>query len=622
MEIQNKQSNKELILDGNASCLTRGPSGTANLIMYTMKKLESKLMMLAVFSTMVMSSNLTCAQTFTKVTTGPVATTPADSRSVNWVDVNNDALIDLFISNGKAGGQNNMLYLNAGGGNFTQVTSDPIVTDNKPSDGATFADTDNDGDLDAFVANWYNESNLFYTNNGNGIFTQLTAVPVVTSGGYSESASWGDYDNDGLLDLYVARSGATSLLRRNQLFHNDGGNAFTKILTGTPVTHAFISRSVNWTDIDGDGDLDLFVGNEGTTNNNENCYRNDGAGVFTSLTTGALLTNGGSTMSSSWGDYDNDGDLDVYLANDGTDNALFRNDGNFNFTKITGDPVTQTNSHSFSSAWSDIDNDGDLDLFVTNSYNPIATELNNFLYLNNGDGSFSKVLTGAPATDLSWSYGCAFGDYDNDGFEDLAVATVTFGGADKNDFLYHNDGNSNHWITIKLVGTTTNKAAIGTKIRLNATINGVSVTQLREISAQSSYCGQNDLRAHFGLGDATVVNSIVVQWLSGTEETYTNIGGSQFITIIEGQGILKVGSIEENPNDIKIYPNPANDFLNIQSKNPIEIASINIYNALGQFAMTSASNENGVDVSDLSAGIYFVKISSDQGTFNSKFVKN
>jgi hypothetical protein len=220
-----------------------------------------------------------------------------------------------------------------------------------------------------------------------------------------------------------------------------------------------------------------------------------------------------------------------------------------------------TNSHSFSAAWSDIDNDGDLDLFVTNAYNPVAAELN-LLYRNNGDATFTKIESGAPATDLSWSYGCAFGDYDNDGFEDLAVATVAFSGNDTNDFLYHNDGNTNHWLTVKLVGTVTNRSAIGTKILVKATINGNVVWQMREISAQSSYCGQNDLRAHFGLGDADQIETIVVKWLSGAEETYSNINENQFITIVEGQGILGFNQATPKSN-LRIYPNAATDFLHI-----------------------------------------------------------
>lgn len=562
------------------------------------------------------------SQTFTKITTGPVVTMPGDSRSVNWVDANNDGKLDLFISNGKAGGQNNSLFLNTDGSSFTTVLGQPLVNDNKPSDGATFADCDNDGDLDAFVVNWYNEDNMFYLNNGGGGFEQQTTQPMIASGGYSETAAWGDYDNDGKLDLYVTRSGPSTATRRNQLYHNDGNNAFTKILTGDVVINAFLSRSVNWTDIDTDGDLDLFVTNEGASNNNENIYRNDGNGVFVRITTGDIVNNGGSTMSSSWGDYDNDGDLDVYLCNDGADNALFRNDGNFSFTKITGDPVTMTNSHSFSSAWSDIDNDGDLDLFVTNAFAPVIEPLHNFLFSNNGNGTFTKIEDGWVATDLAWSYGCAFGDYDNDGFQDLAVATTALGGVDATDLLYHNDGNDNNWITVKLVGTAANKSAIGAKIRLTATINGNTVTQMREISAQSSYCGQNDLRAHFGLGDAAVINSITVDWPSASpDEVFTNVSGNQFLTVTEGQG-LKVGGFESNTPDFRIYPNPANDILNIKIKDQTQIASVKIFDLSGKLAKSVADVQAlAIDVSELSAGNYLLEIQSDKGRAHTRFVK-
>lgn len=570
----------------------------------------------------------TCGQTFTKITTGPVVTTDADSRSVNWVDINNDGLVDLFISNGKAGGQNNMLYINLGGGQFTKVTSDSIVMDNKPSDGATFADCDNDGDLDAFVVNWYNQNNLFYTNDGAGNFTAISSAPVVTSGGYSETASWGDYDNDGLLDLYVTRSGGTVSTNKNLLYHNDGGNTFTKILSGTPVTDATISRCVNWTDMDDDGDLDLFVTNEGNFNNDENIYRNDGIGLFTKITTGELVTNGAFTMSSSWGDYDNDGDLDVFLSNDRANNALFRNEGNLNFTKISSDTVSNINAHSFSSAWSDIDNDGDLDLFVTNSYYTATKQLN-FLYINNGNGSFSRINNTVPATDSSWSYGCAFADYDNDGFEDLAVATVNFNNIDEPDFLYHNDGNSNQWITIKLIGTITNKSAIGTKIRIKANINGLDVWQMREISAQTSYCGQNDLRAHFGLGNANMIDSIIVEWLSGNKEIFSNINSNQFITITEGEGILDLNKIE-NDLIVKIYPNPTSEWItittdknNFEKGSLISISDMNGSNIIEQ-QIQNDTNKVEINLNTLRVklkGLYNITIKNKSHLLVNKIVK-
>ena len=564
----------------------------------------SNLILIILFSYLRVSTIF--AQTFTKITSGPFVTSDGDSRSVNWVDVNDDGFIDCMITNGPTGGQDNFLYINNGTGGFTALTGDTIVKDNKPSDGATWADSDNDGDLDCYVVNWYNTKNLFYNNTGVGAFTQ-TQNAIETSGGYCETASWGDYDNDGLLDLYVTRSGGTIVTNKNLLFHNEGGNAFTKVLTGTPVTDAFISRSVNWTDIDSDGDLDLFVTNE--KDQNENLYRNDGAGVFTKLTNGPLLNNGGKTMSSSWGDYDNDGDLDVFLANDQGNDGLFRNEGHFNFTKITTDTVSNCGGNSFSSAWSDIDNDGDLDLFVTNSFGT-TTLWPNFLFLNNGNGSFTRVGNTAPATYLDWSYGCAFGDYDNDGFEDLAVATCRYNSVDRPDLLYHNDGNSNNWITIKLVGTTTNKSAVGTKIRVKANINGNPVWQMRELSAQTSYCGQNDLRPHFGLGNATNIDSIKLEWLNGTVEYYTDITTNQFITIVQGKGITGINNESLlKINDVLIYPNPASTKINIII--PDEYRNENfvsfIYDQNGKL-IYSSNNEKEIDINGLTIGTYTIKV--------------
>ncbi len=582
--------------------------------------LKFKYLLLRIIIFTIVPPSFLHAQYFTKITTGPLVNTTGDSRSVNWIDANNDGLIDCFISNGPQGGQNNNLFINNGGGNFTALTNDSLVLDNAPSDGATWADADNDGDLDCFVVNWYNVNNLFYLNNGNATFTKVSTGNLVTDGGYSETASWGDYDKDGLVDLYVTNSAGVS---RNFLYRNIGFGAFTKITTGSIVTDAFTSRSVNWTDINNDGNLDVFVSNE--NNQNENIYRNDGQGVFTKLTTGPLLNDGKNSMSSSWGDYDNDGDMDVFIANDQTFNTLFTNDGNFNFTKIIGDTVTTTPSNSFSSAWSDVDNDGDLDLFVTNAFAG-AAKMKNYFYINNGNGSFIRNSTDVIANDSSWSYGCAFGDYDNDGFEDLAVATCRFNNFDEPDFLYHNNGNSNHWITIKLNGvvgaTTSNLSAIGTKIRVKAIINGTPVWQMREISAQTSYCGQNDLRAHFGLGNATTIDSVIVEWTNHLE-TFTNISTNQFISITELSGITNV---EDNnslkKNEILIFPNPATTKITI--KLPIEHRNenfaIKIFDSEGALIF-SANNEKEIDISGLAKGNYTIEVSHMKKSITQTFIK-
>ncbi len=554
--------------------------------------------------------NQISAQSFTKITNSPVTSSPGDSRSVNWIDLNNDNFMDLQITNGPSGGQNNFLYLNDGLGGFTSITNDTIVKDGKPSDGATWADSDNDGDIDCFVANWYNSIGLFYQNNGNGTF-QFNPTSGLSAGiSYAETASWGDYDADGWVDLYVCRSGGTAATNRNFLFHNNGNNSFTKINSGSLVTDAFVSRSVNWTDIDLDGDLDLFVSNEGNSNNNENIYRNDSAGIFTKLTSGVLLNDGRKTMSSSWADFDNDGDMDVFLANENANNALYRNDGNFSFTKLLADTVSKGTAYSFSSAWSDVDNDGDLDLFVTNSF-LTNTKMPCFFYVNNGNGSFTRIGNHTLTADSAWTYGCAFGDYDNDGFEDLAVATCRFQGVDQADFLYHNDGNTNHWITIKLIGTSTNKSAIGTKVSVKANLNGNTIWQHREISAQSSYCGQNELRAHFGLANASLVDSIKIQWLSGTVEYFDSVSINQFYTLTESLGLVNV-SDKIKANELKIYPNPSNGSITLDGlfyKGDELLFSNNLGDTLTKILVNANENQLVLNLSKngiTKPGIYYV----------------
>ena len=298
--------------------------------------------------------------TFSKVTEGPVVTTPTDSRSVNFVDVNNDGWEDLFISNGPEDGQNNLLYINNGDGSFSAVASDPIVMDNSPSDGATFADADNDGDLDAFVVTWHGYINYYYQNNGNGTFTHLAEKLTANTSTYSETASWGDYDNDGLVDLFLTNSYVNL---KNMLFKNLGNQNFSQITTGGPVTENAPSRSVQWVDYDLDGMLDLFVSNE--SNRKNNLFRNEGEGTFTKIEEGPVVLTSRASMSGSWADIDNDGDLDLFVANAGyfqqQNNQLFINQGNGTFIEQTDSEITTQGGCSYGSAFADIDNDGDQD---------------------------------------------------------------------------------------------------------------------------------------------------------------------------------------------------------------------------------------------------------------------
>jgi len=562
------------------------------------------------FLLLMASSGMVNAQLFTKVTDSPLSTIKGDSRSVNWVDVNRDGFVDCFISNGPQAGQNNMLYINDTNGNFTAVADDPIVMDVMPSDGATFADIDNDGDLDGFVVNWYNKNNLAYINDGSGKFTQVLDGIWVNHFGYSETAAFGDYDNDGLVDLYVTNSAGT---KKNFLYKNLGGNNMELVTGISPVTDLFSSRNVSWSDIDSDGDLDLYVTNE--NGEKENLYRNNGGGSFEKMTDLIITTDGFNTMSSSWGDIDNDGDLDLFLANDGSKNQLFRNEGNFVFSRILSTDISNTNAKSFSSAWADIDNDSDLDLFVTNAFQN-GQRLKNNLYLNDGTGHLTEVTNEVVVMDEGWSYGCAFGDYDNDGFQDLAVATTRFGNVDEADYLYHNNGNSNHWLMVSLEGNVSNKSAIGAKVRVKAIVNGTAVWQMREISAQSAYCSQNDMRAHFGLADATLVDSMVIEWPSGIRQYRTGVLPNQILEIEED--LVNVVKEELPGFGFKVFPNPTNSVLQLEAQfsESMKVLMVEVFGDTGKVIYkTTFSNVSGhwqhqIDLRkfQLTPGQYIVRV--------------
>ena len=320
-----------------------------------------------------------------------------DSRSFNFIDYDGDSLLDVFISNGPQAGQADMLYTNIGFGVLLRVTDDTLVTTIGSSDGASWADFDNDGDDDVFVATWWGQVNLFYSNDGDGSFSRITSGSVVANTSFSEAGSWADYDNDGDIDLYVCNSSGNL---KNLLFRNDGGGVFTSITGQSIVDDLATARVGAWGDYDNDGDMDVFVANE--NNQLNGLYRNEGDGTFTRILSGAIFTDGGDSFGASWGDYDNDDDLDLFVANwSNENNFLYENNGDGTFTKVTTGPVVTDGGYSIGSAWGDVDNDGDQDLFVANGFGP--PDGVDFLYYNNGDGTFTRATGGLIGSFTGWS---------------------------------------------------------------------------------------------------------------------------------------------------------------------------------------------------------------------------
>ena len=406
---------------------------------------------------------------FTRISVGRVATDGGDSTGVAWADYDQDGYLDLFVSN--FGTPRNFLYRNNRDETFTRVDNGPITTDIMNAEGCVWADFDNDGDLDLFVSVGLGANDVLYRNDGGGVFTRLTNIPPVQSGGNSRGCAWADFDNDGWVDLFVANEKS----QNNFLFHNNGGNGFTRILTGAIATDRGNSFGCCWADYDNDGYQDLFVANNGVRNF---LYHNEGNGTFLKIATGAIITNIANSAGCAWGDSDNDGYLDLFVANLGQKNFLYHNNSDGSFTLIRDAGIGQEASYSWSGAWADFDNDGHLDLFVANGQ-PNGTGVKDFLYRNRGDGTFEKITLGSLVNDTSAGDGCAWGDYNNDGFLDLFVTNLN----GQNNFLYRNSGNSNHWLTIQCEGRISNSSAIGTRLELTAEIAGVLVRQIREISA-------------------------------------------------------------------------------------------------------------------------------------------
>lgn len=590
------------------------------------------------------SAGQVVSQSFTKITAGAIVNDGGASRSVNWIDYDNDGYLDLFVSNGLEGGERNFLYKNNRDGSFTKIISGPIVEHAQPYDGASWADTDGDGDVDCFVVNWYDSSNVFFLNNGGGVFARTNIGASQTDRGYSETCSWGDYDNDGRLDLYVSNSGSSSLgAKRNFLYHNTA-SGFVKIDTGAIVTDQFFSRGVSWIDYDNDGDQDMFVVSERNQANTlyKNRLKETGAASFERIVSGAIATDVASSVSSSWADFDNDGDQDVFVANGwpfGQNDFLYLNNGNGTFGKVTSGDAVNDAAFSESSAWGDFDNDGDLDLFVTTAFASAGTK--NFLYKNqlmeNGTASLQKITAGDIVNDVGYSFGCAWGDYDRDGDLDLFVAK-TFN-ENENNALYRNDNaNGNHWILINCTGSGLNKSGIGAKVRVKATINGNTVWQTRIVEGQSGYCGQN-LQLHFGLGNATSIDSMKIEWPSGNVESFLNVIADRIVTAIEGGGITSVGQQHHAFPDVfelqQNYPNPFNPtttiVFSVGTVDPVAFAgsntSLRVFDVLGKEIATLVNERKNAgehslvfDAGHLASGVYLYELRSGDLSLTKKMI--
>jgi len=485
--------------------------------------------------------------TFTNVS-GEVGLAGASGNFFAWGDYNNDGYQDLLV-NGRT------LYKNSGppSWKFTDVTASAKISSGNYG---TWGDYDNDGYLDFYAPG----QDKLWHNNGDGTFSDVTAEAGEVRDNYpSVACGWGDYDRDGDIDLYIANYEDAEMNGFPDTFwRKNGDGTFTNATAEAGIIESEPSRGVSWGDYNDDGWPDIYISNYRIRPNY--LWQNNKNGTFTNVAvdrgvegheTVRLGTSYyGHTVGSAWADYDNDGDLDLWSTNLAhkdlyrgpicDDSYMFRNDGagqQYSFTDVrseTGIPTKNIGGGEdelmVGVAWGDYDNDGYQDLFLPQIYNDIDYAFS-YLYHNDGDGTFTEVSnsTGVRVWD---TYGGAWCDYNNDGWLDLVTGgkgEATVNGTHEI-HLYKNNGNANSWLQLTLTGTVSNTAAIGARVEVTNNIT----TQLREVEGgMGSHSMQNSLTLEYGWGSYSGTVDINIRWPSGIVQNIPSVSLNQNLKITE-----------------------------------------------------------------------------------------
>jgi len=483
---------------------------------------------------------------------------------VAWIDFDNDGFVDLYFVSG-APGSSNVLYRNNRDGTFTDVTqrSGAAAITTAYKTGVAVGDYDNDGDLDVYITAF--GPNILLRNNGDGTFTDVTAAAGVAGGAKEWSTSTGffDYDRDGDLDLYVAnyldvrdenpwcgqrKPGYRMYCNPtifegtpDRLFRNNGDGTFTDVSAKAGIANpAGKGLGVVFCDFDRDGDPDIYVANDLVRNF---LYRNNGDGTFTDVAYGAGVgfdINGKpqAGMGVDCGDIDGDGYPELFVTNFSEElNTLYQNRGDGTFEDVT-QKLGLASGYlplGFGTKMYDVDNDGDLDLHVTNGhvvdnvklYQPnLSYEQKDLLYENVG-GRFRDISAEAgPALQaLRVGRGLAVADYDNDGYLDVAILSL----GRRAVLLKNQAARKGNWIEIRAQGTASNSFGLGATVR--ATVQGK--TLVREIDNVASYLSSNDTRLHIGLGSATTIGRLEILWPSGRKQVLEAVTANRILGVKE-----------------------------------------------------------------------------------------
>jgi hypothetical protein len=495
-----------------------------------------------------------------------------------WPDIyfTNSPTVDMALKGEKARGA---LYHNNHDGTFTDVTAKAGIGTPCFAMGGAVGDYNNDGWPDLYVTCL--GGNVLYRNNGDGTFTDVTKQAGVADGRWSTGAAFADYDGDGFVDLMVTnyvdfklndlpgfgksptckyrgidvQCGPRGLKGAgDSLFHNNGDGTFTDVskAAGVDDPNGYYGLGVVWSDFNNTGRPDIYVANDSTPNY---MYRNDGNGKFTEigLESGTAVSEDGSeqgSMGVAVADYNHTGRFSIYVTNFADEfNTLYENQGKWDFRDISysaGVALPSLPWVKWGDAFFDLDNDGWADLVSVNGQvYPQVDALPSGaryrqpmnLFMNEKNGTFCDAgqQGGSAITEPRVSRGLAAADLDNDGNVDLVV-----GNLDGAPTVLHNPGIPGaHWVSFELAGSKSNRLALGARITLTAG----GMTQTDEVRSGGSYLSQNDLRVHFGLGQARKIDSVEIRWPSGKIDKLNDLAPDQFYSVLEGSGLVDAAKI-------------------------------------------------------------------------------